>query len=92
MFFNTDGIQAVQLEDGSTAYFATNMYGEGNNVNSASLNMDSFAQHVSSPSVTVWVGKQFEFVISSVNNLKTAMHKIVNQSENCYWWDNYTDC
>ena len=47
MFFVIDGIQAVQLEDGSTAYFATNMYGEGNNVNPATLNMESFAQHVS---------------------------------------------
>ena len=33
-----------------------------------------------------------EFVIRSVNNLKTAKHKIVNQSENGYGRDNYTDC
>ena len=40
----------------------------------------------------VWVYKRFEFVDRSVNNLKTARYKIVNQSENGYRWDNYTDC
>ena len=39
---------------------------------------------VPSPCVTVSVCKQFEFVIRSVNNVKTARQKIVNQSENEY--------
>ena len=43
------------------------------------------------PSVTVWVCKRFEFVIRSESNLKTAA-SIVNQSENGYGWNNYTDC
>ena len=34
----------------------------------------------------------FEFVIRSVNNVKTARQKTVNQSENEYGRDNYTDC
>ena len=33
------------------------------------------------PGVTVSVYKWFEFVIRSANNLKTARHKIINQSE-----------
>ena len=61
MFFVIDGIQAVQLEDGSTAYFATNVYGEGNNVNQTSLNMEPFVQQVGSPGVTVLVGNSFSF-------------------------------
>ena len=34
--------------------------------------------------VTVSVCKRFQFVITSVNNLKMSRHKIVNQSENGY--------
>ena len=45
----------------------------------------------SASDVTVWVCKRVEFVIRSVNTLKTAKHKSVSQSENCYGWDNYTD-
>ena len=33
---------------------------------------------------TVRVFERFEFLIRSVNNLKTARHKIVNQSDNGY--------
>ena len=44
--FTTDGIQAVQLEDGSTAYISTNIYSDQNNVNAASLSMETFAQQV----------------------------------------------
>ena len=48
-------------------------------------------QTVRKPGVTVSVCKRFEFVIMSVNNLKTARHKIVDQSENGYARDDYTD-
>ena len=47
---------------------------------------------ISSTIVTVWFCKRFEYVIRSENNLKTARHKIVNQSENRYDRDNYADC
>ena len=44
------------------------------------------------PGGTVWVCKQTEFVLRTVNNLRTGRHKIVNQFESSYGWDNYTDC
>ena len=37
--------------------------------------------------ITVWVCKRFDCVIRAVNNLKTARHMIVNQSENGHGWD-----
>ena len=50
--------------------------------NNYSRNFDS--AKFPGPGVTVSVWKRFEFLIRSVNHLKTARQKIVNQSENGY--------
>ena len=42
--------------------------------------------------VTVWVYPRIEFVDRTIClSVKTASQNIVNQSENCYGWDNYTE-
>ena len=43
------------------------------------------------PAVTVLVCKRFEFLIRSMNNLKTTRRKMVNQSGNGYSRDNYSE-
>ncbi|KAK2175118.1 hypothetical protein NP493_746g00011 [Ridgeia piscesae] len=78
-----DGIQAVQLEDGSTAYISTNIYSDQNNVNAASLSMETFAQQ----QVAGMIGVQASYHVgvpktepggtastaSASNNLTTVM-------------------